>query len=108
MFERNYDCKITRTDESLEETIKTYMKDISKYDGVVANGMEALYYAKKYDLKLTQQYFTLNQHGWIVNFKHPALLQTLNETIRKVLDTDFMNKMCKMNFGNDEGYMCIF
>ena len=70
--------------------------------------MESLYYDKKYDLKLTQQYFTLNQHGWIVNFKHPELLQTLNETIRKVLDTDYMNKMCKMNFGDDEGYMCIF
>ena len=108
MFEKNYDCKITRQDDSLEGTIKTYLKDISKYDGIVANGMEALYYAKKYDLKLTQQYFTLNQHGWIVNFKHPQLLQKLNETIRVILDSDHMGKTCKMNFGDDEGYMCIF
>jgi len=108
MFEKNYDCKIIRQDDSLEGTIKTYLKDTSKYDGIVANGMEALYYAKKYDLKLTQQYFTLNQHGWIVNFKHQQLLQKLNETIRVVLDGDYMGKMCKMNFGEDEGYMCIF
>ena len=108
MFEKNYECKITRQDDSLEGTIKTYLKDISKYDGIVANGMEALYYAKKYDLKLTQQYFTLNQHGWIVNFKQPQLLQKLNETIRVVLDSDHMGKTCKMNFGEDEGYMCIF
>ena len=108
MINKNYDCKIINEHLSLEQLIEKYVKDPNTTGGIVANGMEALHYAKKYNLQITKQYFTLNQHGWVVNFNNPGILQKLNVTIRKILDTDYMGKMCKMNFGEDEGYMCIF
>jgi hypothetical protein len=108
LFETNYGCKIIYFDGSLEEAIKQYKSDPNSADGVVANSAEALYYAPKYGLNITKQYFTLNEHGWVVNFKTPELLQPLNEGIRKVLDTDTMRKLCSAYLGSDEAYMCVF
>lgn len=108
LFETNYGCKIIYFDGSLEEAIKQYSSDPSSADGVVANSAEALYYAPKYGLNITKQYFSLNEHGWVVNFKTPELLQPLNEGIRKVLDTDTMRKLCASYIGSDEAYMCVF
>lgn len=108
LIETNYGSKIIYSEDSLEDTIKKYLENDKSSDGVIANSAEALYYAPKYGLKITHQYFTLNEHGWVVNFKTPELLQPLNESIRKVLDTDTMYKLCKAHFGSDEAYMCAF
>jgi len=108
LFETNYGCKIIYFDGSLEEAIKQYASDPSSADGVVANSAEALYYAPKYGLKITSQYFSLNEHGWVVNFKTPELLQPLNEGIRRVLDSNTMKKLCSSYLGSDESYMCVF
>jgi len=108
LFETNYGCKIIYFDGNLEEAIKQYLSNTNAADGVVANSAEALYYAPKYGLNITKQYFSLNEHGWVVNFKTPELLQPLNEGIRKVLDTDTMRKLCSSYLGSDEAYMCVF
>jgi ABC-type amino acid transport substrate-binding protein len=108
LFETNYGCKIIYFDGSLQEAIAQYASDPNSADGVVANSAEALYYAPKYGLKITTQYFSLNEHGWVVNFKTPELLQPLNEGIRKVLDTDTMRKLCDSYLGSNESYMCVF
>jgi len=108
LFETNYGVKIIYFDGSLEEAIKQYLSDPNVADGIVANSAEALYYAPKYGLNITKQYFTLNEHGWVVNFKTPELLQPLNEGIRKVLDTNTMIKLCSAYLGSDEAYMCVF
>jgi len=108
LIETNYGSKIIYSEDSLEDTLKKYLENDKYVDGVIANSAEALYYAPKYGLKITHQYFTLNEHGWAVNFKTPELLQPLNEAIRKVLDTDTMHNLCKSHLGNDEAYMCAF
>jgi ABC-type amino acid transport substrate-binding protein len=108
LFETNYGCEINYFDGSLEEAIKQYASNPKLVDGVVANSAEALYYAPKYGLKITTQYFSLNEHGWVVNFKTPELLQPLNEAIRKVHDTDAMRKLCDAYLGSNESYMCVF
>lgn len=108
LFETNYGVKIIYFDGSLEEAIKQYSSDPNLADGVVANSAEALYYAPKYGLKITSHYFSLNEHGWVVNFKTPELLQPLNKGIRKVLDSDTMKKLCSAYLGSDESYMCVF
>lgn len=108
LIETNYGSKIIYSEDNLEDTIKKYLKNDTASDGVIANSAEALYYAPKYGLKITSQYFTLNEHGLVVNFKTPELLQPLNEAIRKVLDTDTMHNLCKAHLGNDEAYMCAF
>jgi len=108
LFKTNYECSVDLYDGSLEESIKHYLTDTFKTDGVVANSTEALYYAPKYGLKITSQYFTLDEHGWVVNFKTSDLLQPLNENIRKVLDTNKMHKLCSAYLGSSEAYMCVF
>ena len=44
----------------------------------------------------------------IKNFKTFDLLQPLNESIRKVLDTNKMHKLCSAYLGSSEAYMCVF
>jgi hypothetical protein len=108
MIETNYHCKMEYFDGDLEKTIQKYLKNTSTIDGVVANSAEALYYAPKYGLNITKQFFSLNEHGWAVNFKTPELLRPLNETIRKVMDKGEMDKLCKSYLGSSEAYICLF
>jgi len=108
IIETNYHCKMEFFDGDLEQTIQNYLKNADTIDGVVANSAEALYYAPKYGLNITKQFFSLNEHGWAVNFKTPELLRPLNETIRKVMDNGEMDKLCKLYLGSSEAYMCLF
>jgi len=108
LFKTNYECEMNLYDGSLEDSIKYYLEDTKKADGIVANSTEALYYAPKYGLKITNRYFSLDEHGWVVNFKTPELLQPLNESIRAVLDTNKMYKLCAAYLGSSEAYMCVF
>ena len=108
LFETNYGCNVNYFDGTLEEALKKYKNDPTIADGVVANSAEALHYAPKHGLKITTQSFSLNEHGWVVNFKTPELLQPLNEAIRTVLDTNTMRKLCDAYLGSNESYMCVF
>jgi ABC-type amino acid transport substrate-binding protein len=108
LIETNYHCKMEYFDGDLEETIQNYLKNTTTLDGVVANSAEALYYASKYGLLITKQFFSLNEHGWAVNFKTPELLRPLNETIRKIMDKGKMDKLCKSYLGSSESYICLF
>lgn len=108
LFETNYGCTINYFEGSLEDALKKYKNDPTIADGVVANSAEALHYAPKHGLKITSQSFSLNEHGWVVNFNTPELLQPLNEAIRTVLDTNTMRKLCDAYLGSDESYMCVF
>jgi hypothetical protein len=108
LIKTNYDCSMNFFDGNLEQCIDHYLKNTDKLDGIVANSTEALYYSKKYRLKITNKYFTLNEHGWVVNFKTPELLQPLNESIRKILDTNKMYQLCSAYLGSSEAYMCVF
>jgi len=108
LFETNYHCKMQYFDGDLDQTIQEYLKNTSTLDGVVANGAEALQYSSKYDLTITNQIFSLNEHCWIVNFKTPDLLLPLNQNIRKIIDSGEVNKLCKAYIGWAESYMCLF
>jgi len=108
IIETNYKCKMEYFDGDLEKTIQYYIQNTNTFDGVVANSAEAIFYASKYGLKITNHFFSLNQHGWLINFNSSELLQPIDEAIRKIMDTGEMDKLCKAYLGSSESYMCLF
>lgn len=108
IIETNYHCKMTYFDGDLEKTIQKYIQNTNIFDGVVANSAEAIYYAKKYGLQMSNQLFSLNQHGWVINFNSSELEQPIDEAIRKIMDDGEMDKLCKAYLGSSESYMCLF
>jgi hypothetical protein len=108
IFESIYNCKIKYFDGDIENAIQEYLKNPSEVDGICCNSAEALFLANKYNLNITKQSFSLNDHAWVVNFKNTDLLQNLNVSIAKLTDSDFISKLCREYLKPDDAYMCSF